>query len=780
MAWNNPIIKVEWEDVAENFTQERIKRVKSYFQTKYNSTNVKIITTALSNDVTTKLKSLDVSDQLLDSQYQKKLIKDFIKENKLICDWDYIDRLDNKVNSEIDKINPNKVTYNKWHIKKVEFTNFLSFGPDNVINFSELDGITVIESTPKNFGGKTTATIDILLFLFFNTTTKSKTNAEIFNLYTDANEVVVKGYINIDGSDYIIERFVTRKKSKSGEYTVKSNLDFYKILPDGTIEDLSEDQRRTTEAVIKNAIGTEEDFLSTILTTGKNLEQLIDSKPTARGQILTKFLGLESLKEKEDVCKKIYSNWNKNIVSNTYNVTDLKLDNNKCVDVIKANEEDIKRLEELMQRDKSELQSLEIRRDALYNLRNNDIDPILLKANPDALKTEIESLSKAKTLAEIKLNSTVVKEPSEYYLESAHQEVKDEITNLTLTNKLSQNEISNFNKEIKNFEDGKYCHACKRPFENADHTNEINELKQKITDLEGKIADNENNMALFSAKNAKYIVLKSEYDEYEKSKLIKTRYELEISQKQNEIDVKNNILEKYNSNKKKMENNEKIDSELITVKSRISNINGNINQTTISIEKDKNNINKCNEIIANNNKLIQKINEEEKFIKGFEIYLQIYGKNGISKVIMKNMIPLLNQELNRILNDSCYFSLELIINEKNELEFLMVDNETRLVKSLYTGSGYEKTVSSLALRAVLTKVSALPKPNIVIMDEVFGKVADENLEMIGEFFKKIKQYFEHIFVISHNSLVRNWSDNIIMIKKDDNISTIDYTSIKIS
>lgn len=154
MAWNNPIIKVEWEDVAENFTQERIKRVKSYFQTKYNSTNVKIITTALSNDVTTKLKSLDVSDQLLDSQYQKKLIKDFIKENKLICDWDYIDRLDNKVNSEIDKINPNKVTYNKWHIKKVEFTNFLSFGPDNVINFSELDGITVIESTPKNFGGK--------------------------------------------------------------------------------------------------------------------------------------------------------------------------------------------------------------------------------------------------------------------------------------------------------------------------------------------------------------------------------------------------------------------------------------------------------------------------------------------------------------------------------------------------------------------------------------------------------------------------------------------------
>jgi len=32
----NPFIKVEWEDVAENFTPERIKRVKTYFQNKYN------------------------------------------------------------------------------------------------------------------------------------------------------------------------------------------------------------------------------------------------------------------------------------------------------------------------------------------------------------------------------------------------------------------------------------------------------------------------------------------------------------------------------------------------------------------------------------------------------------------------------------------------------------------------------------------------------------------------------------------------------------------------
>ena len=140
------------------------------------------------------------------------------------------------------------------------------------------------------------------------------------------------------------------------------------------------------------------------------------------------------------------------------------------------------------------------------------------------------------------------------------------------------------------------------------------------------------------------------------------------------------------------------------------------------------------------------------------------------------MIPLLNQELYRLLVDSAHFILELNVNDKNEVEFLMIDTETRVVKPLISGSGYEKTISSLALRAVLTKISSLPKPNIVVMDEVFGKIADENLEMVGEFFKKIKDYFEHILVISHNPLIRNWSDNIIMIKKEENVSSIEFIS----
>lgn len=154
MKYKSPIIKVTWEDVPENFTQEKIKRIKTHFQHKYGSRHVQIVPKHIINTDETKLKSLEVSDSITDHQFQKKLMKDFIEENKININWDMIDRLDNKVNSAIDLLNENKVRYNKWYIKKIQFSNFLSFGGNNVIDFTDLNGITTVESNPKNFGGK--------------------------------------------------------------------------------------------------------------------------------------------------------------------------------------------------------------------------------------------------------------------------------------------------------------------------------------------------------------------------------------------------------------------------------------------------------------------------------------------------------------------------------------------------------------------------------------------------------------------------------------------------
>ena len=103
---------------------------------------------------------------------------------------------------------------------------------------------------------------------------------------------------------------------------------------------------------------------------------------------------------------------------------------------------------------------------------------------------------------------------------------------------------------------------------------------------------------------------------------------------------------------------------------------------------------------------------------------------------------------------------------------MMIDNSTGVEKLMVSGSGYEKTIAALALRSVLSKICSLPKPNIIVMDEVFGKISNDNLDLVGEFFVKIKEYFEKIFVISHNPLISNWADKVIRIKKQENISKV--------
>ena len=54
-----------------------------------------------------------------------------------------------------------------------------------------------------------------------------------------------------------------------------------------------------------------------------------------------------------------------------------------------------------------------------------------------------------------------------------------------------------------------------------------------------------------------------------------------------------------------------------------------------------------------------------------------------------------------------------------------------------------------------------------------GKVSNDNLEKVGLFFDKLKQFFEHIWIISHNPIIQDWADNIVKIKKIDNISSIE-------
>ena len=766
--FENPYIQVVWEDINENFTQDRIKSVKHYFQKKYNTTNVNVITKVKTTQEETE-QTVDVSVNIMDTNYQVDLLKQYLVSKGYENYLDTILSHNKMVENKMQENETETTVFKKWYIKNIEFSNFLSYGENQKIDFEKCNGLTVIESNPPNFGGKTVLSVDLLLFLFFNETTKTTKAEEIFNRFTDKDKVTVKGEIVIDGEEYIIVRNIERKMSKKGEWNVKTELDFFKKLADGTLQNFTGEQRRETEKFIKESIGTKDDFLMTILTTATNLEELIDAKPTARGQVLTRFMGLEFLKRKEEAAKLIYSDFSKSMLSNIYNTEQLKTDNEN-------NETKITELKSNIESYGLELVNIDTNltkgrdyRDDMISKKHTDIDVELSRLNPSQVKQDIEGHEYQIEQTKLKLNELKVVEPKEYYKEDEHDKTKEEYSRLNKELIQIETKIGEVEKLKSSVEGGIKCEHCGINLMNASIT------QQKISELDGYIMQKDNvwtTMQVLSGIEQTFVRLKKDFDEYEKNKLIKEKYDATIENYQLKIQGLQTKLTEYDKMLDKIKENEHIDSMLIKANLRIEDLERQKTQKQTQINSDDYSVKSLEEKIKTNLNNIIKIAEEQEKEKIHKMYLEAYGKNGIAKIIMKTMMPLINSELQRLMEDSSYFKLEIRISDKNEVEFLMIDNGTGIEKLMSSGSGYERTIASLALRSVLSKICSLPKPNVIVFDEVFGKISNENLEMVSEFFVKIKEYFEKIFLITHNPMVNQWADSVVKIKKEDNISKV--------
>jgi DNA repair exonuclease SbcCD ATPase subunit len=764
----NPYIQVIWEDTPENFTQERIKSVKQYFMKKYSSTNINVITKVKTSDEDS-MQTIDVSVNIMDKNYQTELVKTYLESKGQEQYFDQLMNIDLAVENRMLANEVEVTPFKRWYIKKIEFDNFLSYGQNQVIDFDKCNGITVVESDPPNFGGKTVLTVDLLLFLFFNTTTKTQKAEEIFNRFTDVNKVSVKGDITIDGEDYVIVRQIERKKSKAGEWNIKTELEFFKKLADGQLQNFTGEQRRETENFMKKSIGSMEDFLMTIVTTASNLEDLLDAKPTARGQVLTRFLGLEFLKKKEETGKELYSEFSKGMISNVYNTESLKQDNQTSgEEIIRMKDEIIEMSKNISDVDKR-LQKGQDYKDNLLKSKFTDLDKELITLNPLLLQSSISNLEDSKQKTEQDIKNIKIVEPKEFYHEDKHDNVKEVIKSRFAELVTCENKVEEIQDLIEKYGDGIQCDHCGIKLMEAKLTNEkikqLDSFKRLVQDFKEEIDG-------YEKKEQSFTQLKKDFDEYERNKLIKEKYELSLESTQLKLEQVKDKLKRYEEVQDKIKKNNEIDAQLLKAGLRIDELINekrgyekvqNTNSTRIETIESR---------IEKNKDLISKITEEFEREKIYKIYVEVYGKNGISKIIMRTMLPLINSELQRLLQDSCYFNLEIRISDKNEVEFIMIDNSTGIEKLMASGSGYERTIAAMALRAVLSKVCSLPKPNVIIWDEVFGKISNDNLEMVGEFFTKMKDYFEKIFVITHNPLVNNWANNTVRITKTDNISKV--------
>lgn len=772
---NNNYIKVIWEDTQDNHSSVKEKEVEKYFQNKYKTHKVKVIFKPILNKNSDMVVegTADASELILDENYQKQLIEQFVKENKVNIHLPHLMKLDGSVNMELENYKEQTNRYKTFKILEIEFSNFLSYGANNVLVLDNGGGITSVISDPANYGGKTTLTVDLLLFLFFGTTTKSDKMEEVFNKFTTEDSVEVKGKVVIEGDTYIIKRRLSRKKSKN-DYKYESQVDFFQVMPRGGIKQLNGEQGRFTNELIKTYVGSFDDFLITILTTGDNLDDLIKTKPTERGRILTRFIGLEFFREKEKIAKKKYTEWKEKS----------KLYHNSSQDINNNIEAENKKIEEnqLMiytQRNsyetlKNEIVTLEAERERLFTTRFNDIDTELYKTDESAILQGLETITKriADKKAEITKLEEEVPEPDVEYDIDRYGMVAGNLKEDTEKEISFRLEIIGDKQKLDNLKNSEICQSCKRPLDGVDFKQEIKETEETLVKLNENWEAVKKSIEVNTAELNNLNTIKNKWDAFNKNILLIDKSRVELKAFEDSLGRGNEKLDKYHKCKENVEKNKLTDTEIQTLKFKIDSLNEQKDMVALQIKGLEKDVELSNKKIADSQGLIKELKSEEAVDNIFKTYLDVYGKNGISKMVLGTMIPLINSHLRMLLSDSSEFNLEIRMDDKGDVKFWMIDIESGVEKLIDSGSGYEKTISSLALRCVLSKVCSLPKPNIIVFDEITGKVSNDNLEKIGLFFEKLKQFFEHIWIISHNPLVQDWADHLVMVKKEGNISRV--------
>jgi len=768
-------VKVYWDDNPENYSREGRNRVQSYFSRKYGVTKTNVNVVFRPTKIDKNGNEIEISgagiDNIMDSNYQRGLMKEWIERNEKKVDFQRIVKLDEKVNGSLE-IDVNEVKHRRWEIKWLSINNFLCYGENNYVNFGKLKGLSIINSTPKNQGGKTTFSVDAIKFLLFGKTTKTDTNAEVFNTFTNENKITLRGMITYDGKDIIIERVLSRTEKRAGGYTIKNKLSYYKLMPDGEEIILEEEDATSTTAEIKRTIGDESDFDITILTTAKNLEDLIDTTPTESGKLLTKFIGIEVIEMKEKIVRKMHNEYSKTMKSNHFNVEELKneiIEHKEAVDYSKK----------LLIKQKLELDEIKSR----INILNNDKDNLLIskkpvdvtisQLNPETIESEIKSITnKGKEFAEsIKKYLVEINEIGNVtYDETSYFNLNKEYN--ALDAKLNANMVTKENHicTVDQLKNGEICPTCKRPLEDVDHSNEIKIEEAKIEKLitEHKVGTKK----LEKIRDEINLMgeVKKSVDLKNKIELQKDRAEVEIEALRNKIKVKRIDLKNYNDNIETINLNRLIDSKIEVVKTNIVVQETKKDSIIGEIKTTESDITTNNTSIRTKETLIDTIGKEKEVDRLFKIYVEMIGKKGISKLILRSVLPIINSELYRLMDEVCDFEVELTINDKNDVVFILSKNG--IEKKLKSGSGFEKTTASIALRCVLGKISHLPMPNFVTFDEPFGMVADVNLDKIKPMFDKIKDMYDIVFLISHIDTVKDWGDNVITVKKVKDISEI--------
>ena len=150
--------------------------------------------------------------------------------------------------------------------------------------------------------------------------------------------------------------------------------------------------------------------------------------------------------------------------------------------------------------------------------------------------------------------------------------------------------------------------------------------------------------------------------------------------------------------------------------------------------------------------------------RAYNFFMTAVSNKGIPMSIISSRLPIINNEISKILQGVVGFTVELDAPEgSNDMDVYINYGDSRRI--IECASGMEKLMASLAIRVALINISSLPKTDMLIIDEGFGALDDTNIEACGRLLTSLKRWFKNIFIISHVDAVKDVADNILEIAK---------------
>lgn len=785
---SKPKVEIRWNVNPYDYSQEAQENILEKFSTKYNIPKevIKIVPcfTSVTEDGEEISLAKDIISDINDVRFQLSLFKEYIKISGIEdVNFDLIEKIDAEVN---DKIDFNKfVSHKRFSLKWIKWSNFLSYGEDNFFDFTKLNGLILLhgESPYQNQSGKTTFAIDLSHFLFFGRTTKTENLMQIFNnKLKEATEVYVEGCVEIEGNEYVIKRTIIRPAFK--KRTVKSKavqkVSYYKKINDSLeeLEDYEEqngESVKATNKIIKEAIGNEQDYDLMLCATSDNLDDLISMKDTERGRLLSRWIGLSLLEEKDVIARGKFNNEIKSkLLSNLYNRETLKKEIELLTEDIEKKNKEIKNNIKEIKNIEKDIETFETNKKALLESKSN-VDSSLMKVDVTTIESRLEDIKKEGTIKrqELELIKSKIAEIGDIQFSMNEYKEKQELKNkLSIEMTEYRSEYKSNKKLIEQLTTSEYCPTCGRKYDNVDNSGKINEIRERNNQIYAKAEKLNESIQNLSKEIEEMSLIQEKVNEKNKLVVKSSAIELKIEQLLSEHKEKKNLKKEYDKNVEAIKKNNELD---------ISLRNIDINLSKKREEKDllNNTITYNKSIISNNDSeidkrktIIQKIEEEAEWLKNWKIYLEMVGKNGISKMVLKRALPIINADLASMLSDVCDFTISIEMTDKQEVIFYLIRDGIK--SNLNSGSGFEMTCASLALRSVLAKMNTLSKNDGLILDEILGRVASSNYDNMLLLYKKILNDYRYIIQVTHIDEVKDWHNTILCVSKENGISKIKF------